>query len=146
MPSRLLCQGRTNNSGRGQGKHHTASGLVRPKSGGGDGTVRRPQQQKSVGSKQGWERTECCIRIYMPTPFLEIPGVQLNTSFHFALDADKAEIFGQLEHKPNRFFGSIYTALVANWSKTGWAATIQLWLHSRSSNLMNSQQHLSNLC
>lgn len=41
-------------------------------------------------------------RIYMPTPFLaraeEIRDVQPNTSFHFALDADKAETFCQLEH------------------------------------------------
>lgn len=54
----------------------------------------------------------------MPTPFLaravEISDVQLDTTFHFALDAEKAETFCQLEHKPSRFFGSIYTVLVAD--------------------------------
>lgn len=67
-----------------------------------------------MGPKQGWLRKEDWVqspRIYTPTPFLaravEVPHVHhLNTSFRFALDADKAKTFCQ----PNRFFGSIVIA------------------------------------
>lgn len=71
-------------------------------------------------SKNGKGRTAALQspRIYMPAPFLAravgIPDVQLNTSFYFALNAHKAETFCQLEHEPNRFFGSVYTVLVAD--------------------------------
>lgn len=53
--------------------------------GDGEGIAKRAQKQKPVGPKQP----------------------KLNTSFHLALGAGRAESFCQLEQEPNRFGGSI---------------------------------------
>lgn len=60
--------------------------------GGGEGIAKGAQKQKPVGPKQP----------------------KLNTSFHLALSAGRAETFCQLEHEPNRFCGSIQAVLGAD--------------------------------